>query len=289
MKKSKLPIALVAVLIGAVTALYVSQLSKPPPEEIIEPLPLADTEFEEPAVQYTVPEFSDFVVPVEPQPAVVEAEEPVLPNLADSDASVQQALAAVFDLQRFRRWLVLNDIINRFVVIVDNLDQKSIPTKYMLNKPAPGSFLVSKNNVITIDPANAQRYTIYIQLLQAVDTQALMLLYVRFYPLFQQSYEELGYPDRYFNNRLVEVIEHLLGTPEVSEPIVLQQPKVRYVFANSHYERLSAGQKILLRVGKEHSTKIKAFLKSLRDELMALSKITAKQSANRPAKSTNPN
>ena len=44
-------------------------------------------------------------------------------------------------------------------------------------------------------------------------------LYARLYPLFQQAYEELGYPGRYFNDRLVEVIDDLLATPEPTGPV----------------------------------------------------------------------
>ena len=40
------------------------------------------------------------------------------------------------------------------------------------------------------------------------------VVYERLYPLFQQAYEDLGYPGKYFNDRLVEVIDHLLQTPE---------------------------------------------------------------------------
>jgi len=37
--------------------------------------------------------------------------------------------------------------------------------------------------------------------------------------LFQQSYEDLGYPGQYFNDRLVEVIDDMLKTPDVQGPI----------------------------------------------------------------------
>ena len=52
--------------------------------------------------------------------------------------------------------------------------------------------------------------------MESVDTGRLAALYVRFYPLFQQAYRDLGYPNGYFNDRLVEVIDHLLVTPEIA-------------------------------------------------------------------------
>ena len=41
------------------------------------------------------------------------------------------------------------------------------------------------------------------RVLENTDVKALALVYQRLYPLFQQSYEDLGYPGKYFNDRLV--------------------------------------------------------------------------------------
>ena len=66
--------------------------------------------------------------------------------------------------------------------------------------------------------------------------------YRHFYPLFQQAYVDLGYPDGYFNDRLVEVIDHLLATPDVAGPIKLTQPSVFYQYADPSIEERSAGR-----------------------------------------------
>ena len=47
-------------------------------------------------------------------------------------------------------------------------------------------------------------------------------LYRRLYPLFQQAYAELGYPTGHFNDRLVEVVDHLLAAPEPTQPPAVQ-------------------------------------------------------------------
>jgi hypothetical protein len=97
----------------------------------------------------------------------------------------------------------------------------------------------------------------------------LVAVYVRFYPLFQQQYEELGYPGKYFNDRLVEVIDHLLAAPEVQGPIRVTQPKVLYEFADPKLEALSAGQKIMVRMGAENAVKVKAKLREIRSALVS--------------------
>jgi hypothetical protein len=100
-----------------------------------------------------------------------------------------------------------------------------------------------------------------------MDTGKLVALYVRLYPLFQQAYRDLGYPDRYFNDRLVEVIDHLLATPSVPGPIKLAQPHVLYEFADPALEARSAGQKILIRIGPDNAARVKAKLRELRRQV----------------------
>lgn len=78
---------------------------------------------------------------------------------------------------------------------------------------------------------------------------------------------DLGYPKAYFNDRLIEVIDHLLAAPEVPAQTKLVQPKVFYQFADPDLETRSAGQKILMRIGNENAARIKAKLREIRSEL----------------------
>jgi len=93
-------------------------------------------------------------------------------------------------------------------------------------------------------------------------------VYERLYPLFQQSYEDLGYPGKYFNDRLVEVIDHLLQAPEAAGPVPLVQPKVFYEYADADLESRSAGQKLLMRMGPANERLIKEKLRAFRAEIV---------------------
>jgi hypothetical protein len=97
-------------------------------------------------------------------------------------------------------------------------------------------------------------------------------LYVRFYPLCQQAYVDLGYPNGYFNDRLVEVIDHLLAAPEMTGPIKLTVSHVLYEYADPEIEARSAGQKLLIRMGAENAAQVKAKLREIRREVVAASK-----------------
>jgi hypothetical protein len=92
-------------------------------------------------------------------------------------------------------------------------------------------------------------------------------LYVRIYPLFQQAYKELGYPNEYFNDRLVEVLDDLLDAPDIKEPVNLLQPKVLYQYADPDLEELSIGQRILMRTGSKNEARLKIWLTEVKQAL----------------------
>jgi len=116
---------------------------------------------------------------------------------------------------------------------------------------------------------NGHRYASYVEAAEAIDTKRLAGFYVRLYPLFQQAYVELGYPHGYFNDRLISVIDHLLAAPEPKAPIHVSQPRIMVEYADPDLEELSAGQKILVRVGLDNELRLKAKLREIRKALVA--------------------
>lgn len=209
---------------------------------------------------------------VAPEPAIkhpiedtAEAEQP-LPTIEESDEPVQQTLAEAFGKQ-IEEFLVPNNIIRHTVVTIDNLPRKKTAVQMWPLKPMAGEFIVNSGETITLDEKNYARYSPLLGLLQQADAQQIATVYRRYYPLFQQAYVDLGYPDGYFNDRLVEVIDHLLETPEVQGPIELTQPGMFYEYADPSLENRSAGQKLLIRMGPENTTIVKDKLRALRTEI----------------------
>ena len=147
-----------------------------------------------------------------------------------------------------RPWQLLVDLRRKPRIragTVDNLPRETAPVRVMPLEPVPGRF--------TPGPQNAARYAPYVSVLEALDSGALVQRYIDSYPLFQQAYEDLGYPKAYFNDRLIEVIDHLLAAPEMPAEAKLVQPKVFYQFADPDLEKRSAGQKIMMRIGNENA------------------------------------
>lgn len=205
-------------------------------------------------------------VPMEPDAAPPSAP---LPPLNDSNALMTEVFSDLFGAEMLRELFVPDELIRRFVVTIDNLPNKKLPPRqHLLVKPVAGSFAVTGTGgeqVIAAD--NAARYAPYVQLAARVDAQQLVDAYVRFYPLFQAAYAELGEPNAYFNDRLIEVIDHLLDAPQVVEPIHVVQPKVFYEYAAPGLEALSAGHKIMLRMGRANAERIKTKLREIRQAL----------------------
>ena len=238
----------------ALAAVYLWRLEKSEqaePQTVSNRAPTA-----EPAVRYPV--------------ATDEQSAPLLPPLAESDSAIIDGLVALF-AQTPPEILHLKDIVHRLVATVDNLPRDYVAPQLMPVRTATG--LPIMDNIggnLVLSPRNAARYQTYVQLAHAVPTDALVALYARFYPLFQEEYEKLGFPGKHFNDRAVAVIDHLLATPEVPEPLVLTQPGVLYEFADPKLNTLSAGQKILLRVGKTNRDKMKSKLQELRQALTSM-------------------
>jgi hypothetical protein len=98
---------------------------------------------------------------------------------------------------------------------------------------------------------------------------ALARRYADSYPLFQRAYAELGFAQARFHDRLLEALDDLLEAPELAGAVKLVRPKVFYKFADPELESLSAGQKIMIRMGAENAAKVKAKLREIRRELAA--------------------
>jgi hypothetical protein len=190
-----------------------------------------------------------------------------LPALDQSDEYLKLALADVLGSQSLVKMLAETDLITRMVATIDNLPRDHVAERIRPIAGLAGPFDVeaSRDNIeFTISPDSYRRYDLLVDMVTNADLNELTEVYGRFYPLFQKAYVELGYPNAYFNDRLVAVIDHLLTAPVVQNPISLVRPHVLYEFADMDLESLSSGQKLLLRMGNEHATRIKATLRELR-------------------------
>lgn len=202
-------------------------------------------------------------------PIAADADAVALPALNDSDQVAHDSLAGVIGREPVEQLLVPQNIVRHIVVTLDNLPRKKVAVDLRPVKSTPGQTVTaSQGDMTTLSPNNFERYAPLVRVLEKTDAKALAVVYQRLYPLFQQAYEDLGYPGKYFNDRLVEVIDLLLQTPEITTPIQLTQPKVFYEYADAGLESRPAGQKLLIRMGPANERVIKAKLREFRAEIV---------------------
>lgn len=217
-----------------------------------------------------------------PQNLVEPLAEPdkTLPPLNDADARVNGALTDLLGKKAVTSFLQTDGFVRRVVATVDNLPRPQASSRLWPVHPTPQRFETQGDGEVkTIGTDNGSRYTPFVLFVESVDTARAAALYAKLYPLFQQAYEELGYPGRYFNDRLVAVLDHLLKTPEPAGPVQVrltqvkgemkgevgsESPWLRYEFADPQLESLSAGQKILIRMGPVNERRMKTKLAEFR-------------------------
>jgi hypothetical protein len=229
----------------------------PPPGAALPPTP------EQPAIKY----------PIEPLTEQAKTS-PVAPG-----ANLNESITALTGKDKAMSNLILEGMANRFVVTVDNLARPHAAPRLWPVNPTPERFTVDPDGTSkVIGAANAARYKPFVTFAQSIDPKRAIEVYAHYYSEFQAAYEEIGYPGQYFNDRFVAVIDNLLATPEIEEPIKVelteikgdansQRPWVRYQFVDSRLQGLSAGQKMLLRMGAENRRIVKAKLTEIRQEL----------------------
>jgi hypothetical protein len=214
-------------------------------------------------VVQTPPETTAIQHPL-PPPADAAVSGPV-PALADSDPAFRDALTQLAGADAVSSYLRPDAIIRNLVVTVDNLPRQKLAVEKRPINGTAGTFLANGDELhATLDRRNFDRYKPLVRVISSLDMAKVAQLYTHFYPLFQEAYQNLGYPNGYFNDRLVQVIDVLLAAPQPSGPIELVQPNVMYTFADPALEARPAGQKLLMRMGPDNAAAIKAKLMELR-------------------------
>lgn len=219
--------------------------------------------------------------------AAASAPEQILSPAAENEhvpaAGIVSALTELLGADAMRRFIETTDFPRRAVATLDALGREHAPIAAWPVLPTPGRFEVQQaGGTVTAAPANAARYAPFVAFVGAIDVARAVDLYRRMYPELQQAYRSLGFGERMLNDRVLRVIDILLGTPdpasppqlvltEVKGPIAPDRPWTRYEYADPMLQQLSAGQKILLRMAPQQRQVLKAKLRELRAEILRVS------------------
>lgn len=184
-----------------------------------------------------------------------------------ADALARQGVEQLIGRTAALTFVQFDGFARRVVATVDNLPRERVPSGLWPVMPTRGRF--------SAGDANMLRYQGFVDIVASLDAERTVALYKSLYPQLQRAYEDLGYPGRYFNDRLVDVIDHLLATPATGRLPAMSltqvrgserpvQPWTMYEFDDPALASRSAGQKILLRMGPANAQRLKAKLAEIR-------------------------
>lgn len=204
------------------------------------------------------------------EPEVIEeelAEEDQLPSLAESDNWLkQQMLDMVIDLSA-SELLMNSDLISNFVVFVDNAAQGDLATKFSPLKEPNDSFKAvvidssAKELEYQLDEANFHRYDLHARFIESFSGQQSLDFYTKVKPIINEAYQQLGYEEDDFDDKLVTTIDLLLATPPAETSTTLVTPSAMYEYKNSDLESLYPIQKLLVRMGPTNQQKVQNALR----------------------------
>lgn len=266
MNKAVLVVGLL-VIAAAAGALFWWQRQAPPPVETTAPAvepQVTETQPAAPAIKYPI----ESVAPTQDDAAAPASEQ--------AAERIDDALVNLLGRDAVASFLRITDFPTRAAATVDNLARTHASPKMWPVNPVPTRFTVEGSGEDrVISDENSKRYVPFVHFVESVDVARAVALYRKHYALFQRAYEDLGYPNAYFNDRLVAVIDNLLATPDPAGPLKVKltelksdaervRPWVHYRFVDPELEALSAGQKMLLRTGPDNRQRLKAKLREIR-------------------------
>lgn len=204
----------------------------------------------------------------------------ITPALDQSDSWVQKQLSGIIWKKELLGLLINEDIIRRFVVFVDNFAQGNIVyshspfvkplTSFIAKEQIENDSLGSDSQIFKLDESSFKRFSIYVDLLRAADTDILVEWYKELQPLITEAYSELGYPEQEFKDVLQRSIVKVLDLEFPKGNIELVQPSVMYQYKSLEIEALDDADKLMLRIGKDNLLIIKSVLLEINEKIIKM-------------------
>lgn len=211
----------------------------------------------------------------EPPPAPVELAEPEvipepveLPALGESDTFVRELVNALLAHPNLAAWLVGDNLIRQFVVVVDNVANGRNPAAQMaVLRPARRFRTSGEGERLLIDAASYQRYDLFAMVAGALDPRGAALVYQTLEPLLDEAHRELGYPDAPFRRTLERAAAQLLAAPVVESPPVVVRRATLYLYADERLESLTPAQKQFIGMGPDNVLAVQAQVRAIAGEI----------------------
>ena len=206
-----------------------------------------------------------------PEVAVAEpvAAEPALPGLNDSDAFVMETLTAMDNGSVLVNFLVSEELVRKFVVMVENMSRGEFPERNrpLLNPSEPMQITELGSEFYLMDTGSYQRFSALVSALSNISTETAVELYFRMLPLFQQAYAELGLRDNDFTEVSLQAIDNVLNARMAPQPQQLIRPTLNYLYANPEIENYTDVEKLLMRLAPQNTENLRRRLEFFKRRL----------------------
>jgi hypothetical protein len=172
------------------------------------------------------------------------AEDAPLPPPVKSDTQLRKDLGSLSSLPEWAQWLGVSDLLDRFVVIVDNVAEDVNPRKQLdFVKVAPQK----------TEKLNPSRYDRIADVIASIDAKSAAQVVHDIHPLLESAYHKLGYPDRSFDQVAGKALKRIIDTPVLDKPPRLVPKGANFAYEDEKLEALGPVEKLLLRMGPRNT------------------------------------
>lgn len=232
-------VGVVALAIVAGVASYDFFVAEPPAEE-----PAAGGE-----VPATAPPARDDDAPPAPAP------------LDGSDGMVRDLVTTLSPHPGLAAWLIPDDLVRIFVVVVDNVADGHTPAEHLPPwRPTRRFQTAGASPALRVAPLSHARYDTLAEIVAAIDPAVAAELYRTLRPLFATAYAELGRGGGEFDATVLRAMRNLLETPVVERDVRLVHRAPFFEFADPALEDLLPVQKQFLGMGPRNVRAVQASL-----------------------------
>lgn len=187
-----------------------------------------------------------------------------LPPLQETDPLVRELLSRLSSHPRIAAWLTTDQLVRNFTVVVLAIAEGRAPGGRLKPLAPEGSFRVLESrSTIQVDPRSYARYDSHAAAVASIDARGAARLYSTLKPRIEDASKELGSPHGDFDRTLERAIKHLLDTPVVDRPVVLEKAPASFRYSDPALESLSPAQKQLLRMGPANARIVQEKLREI--------------------------
>jgi Protein of unknown function (DUF3014) len=173
-----------------------------------------------------------------------------VPPLDQTDALVRQLVGALSSHPTVAAWLATDGLLRSFTVAVENIADGNTPARRLPALRPAGQFRVTEDDDdVLIDARSYERYAPLAAAIDSLNAEGTARLYSTLKPRLEEAYAELG-RQRSFDVALEQAFVEMLRTPALDGQVrVVPKGAMLYAFEDSRFERLTAAQKQLARMG----------------------------------------